>query len=117
MTRLTVFYDARCGLCSAVRDWAEHQPQLVPLVFRPKTDDTDDVVVVADTGAEWRGDAAWLMVLWALASYRSWAYRLATPIMLPAARGLFAQLSKYRGAISCGLGLTPDAEAPSHGRV
>jgi hypothetical protein len=36
MTRLTVFYDARCGLCCAARDWLGRQPQLVPLDCRPK---------------------------------------------------------------------------------
>jgi hypothetical protein len=55
----------------------------------------------------WSGDAAWLMVLWALADYRRWSYRLATPALLPMPRAVFAQISEYRGEISCGLGLTP----------
>ena len=105
MTRLTVFYDARCGLCCAVRDWLGRQAQLVPLDWRPKPDGVDDLVVVADTGETWAGDSAWLMVLWALERYRSLAYRLAGPALLPTARRLFAELSAYRGAISCSLGL------------
>jgi predicted DCC family thiol-disulfide oxidoreductase YuxK len=119
VTRLTVFYDARCGLCCAVRTWLARQPQLMPLDCRPKgargpskgeqphTDD-DDLVVVADSGEVWSGDSAWLMVLWALAEYRSWSYRLASPMLLPTARALFATLSEYRGSLSCRLGLTPD---------
>lgn len=112
MTRLTVFYDARCGLCCAVRSWLVRQPQLLPLECRPKPQATDDdeLVVVADSGEMWSGDSAWLMVLWALAEYRHWSYRLASPMLLPTARTLFATLSEYRGSLSCRLGLTPDAE-------
>ncbi len=112
MTRLTVYYDARCGLCCAVRSWLARQPQLMPLEClprRPRTDD-DDLVVVADSGEVWAGDSAWLMVLWALADYRQWSYRLASPMLLPTARTLFATLSEYRGSLSCRLGLAPDAK-------
>jgi len=114
MTSLTVFYDARCGLCCAVRDWIGRQRQLLPVECRPKQPEMDELVVVADSGEMWAGDSAWLMVLWALAGYRDWSYRLATPLTLPAARTLFAQLSKYRGSLSCTLGLAADA-APAHG--
>ena len=109
MTTLTVFYDARCGLCCAVRDWIGRQRQLVRVECRPAEGEIDELAVVADTGEMWTGDAAWLMVLWALADYRGWACRLASPLLLPAARTLFAQLSKYRGSLSCTLGLVPDA--------
>lgn len=109
MNRLTVFYDARCGLCCAVRTWLERQRQLVAVECRPSTDPGDELVVLADTGEMWSGDSAWLMVLWALADYRQWAYRLSSPALLPAARTLFAKLSEYRGALSCQLGLPPEA--------
>ena len=66
MTRLTVYYDARCGLCCAVRDWLSRQPALVPLDCEPKSDGQNDLVVRADTGEVWAGDSAWLMILWAL---------------------------------------------------
>jgi hypothetical protein len=52
------------------------------------------------------------MVLWALSNYRPWAYRLASPALLPTARRVFAQISAYRGAISCQLGLAPAPPAP-----
>lgn len=116
MTSLTVFYDARCGLCCAVRDWLGRQPQLVPLECRPKSDGVDDLVVTADTGETWAGDSAWLMVLWALSAYRTLSYRLASPALLPAARRLFAELSAYRGAISCSLGLEPHPAGGPDGR-
>jgi predicted DCC family thiol-disulfide oxidoreductase YuxK len=109
MTTLIVFYDARCGLCCAVREGIRRQPQLVPVEWRPKEPCMDELVVVADSGEMWSGDAAWLMVLWALADYRDWSYRLAAPALLPVARTLFAQLSTYRGSVSCRLGLAAAA--------
>jgi predicted DCC family thiol-disulfide oxidoreductase YuxK len=142
VTRLTVFYDARCGLCCAVRSWLSRQPQLIPLDCRPKSArgrgerpfdslrslrvvpsevdgreqgekpamDADELVVVADSGEVWSGDSAWLMVLWALTEYRQWSYRLASPLLLPTARTLFATLSEYRGSLSCRLGLKPEVD-------
>ncbi len=107
MTRLTLFYDARCGLCCAVRDWIGRQRQLIPVDCRPKPDAQEDLVIVADSGEIWSGDSAWLVVLWALAEYRDWAYRLASPALLPTARQVFAQISAYRGELSCRLGLAP----------
>ena len=107
MTRLTMFYDPRCGLCCAVRDWVARQRQIVPLDCRASTMG-DEVVVEADSGEVWRGDAAWLIVLWALVDYRHWSYRLARPALLPTSRRLFATLSAYRGPISCSLGLTSE---------
>lgn len=109
MTRLIVFYDARCGLCCAVRDWIGRQRQLVPIECRPKQESMDEFVIVADSGELWSGDTAWLMALWALVEYRDWSYRLANPMLLPTARALFARVSEYRGPLSCRLGLTPDA--------
>ena len=108
MTRLTVFYDARCGLCCAVRDWIGRQRQLIPVECRPKPDGAEELVVTADSGEFWSGDTAWLTVLWALAEYRDWSYRLASPALLPAARTLFARLSQYGEPLACGLKLTGD---------
>jgi predicted DCC family thiol-disulfide oxidoreductase YuxK len=108
VTRLTVYYDPRCGLCSSVRDWLGRQRQVMPIVCRPKPEAGEDLVVQADSGELWTGDSAWLIVLWALADYRHLANRLASPLLLPAARTLFAQISAHREAISCQLGLAPD---------
>jgi len=108
MTRLTVFYDARCGLCCALHDWIGRQPVLVPIDCRPAPDATNELLIVADTGEAWAGDSAWLMVLWALAAYRHLAYRLASPACLPLERRAFAIVSKYRGPLSCSLGLMPE---------
>ena len=111
MTSLTVFYDPRCGLCCAVRDWIAQQRQILPVVCRPKTGGTDELVVVADTGEVWSGDASWVMVLWALDEYRAWALRFASPTLLPIAKRLFKTVSGYRGELSCRLGLAPEPSA------
>ena len=107
MTSLTVFYDARCGLCEAVCQWLGRQRHIVPITCTPKADDVDEIVVVGDTGERWTGDVAWVMVLWALQEDRPWAYRLASPALRPSARAMFKTLSAYRGPISCALGLAP----------
>ena len=33
MNRIYVLYDGDCGLCASVRDWAQQQPQLIPMIF------------------------------------------------------------------------------------
>jgi predicted DCC family thiol-disulfide oxidoreductase YuxK len=112
MKSLTVEYDGRCGLCCAMTSWLRRQPQLVRLTCVPADHrgaaGKTDLVVTADTGEVWTGDEAWLMVLWALSDYRHWAYRLASPALLPLARTMFAKLSAYRGSLSCALDLSPE---------
>jgi len=110
VTRLAVLYDARCGLCCAVRRWIDRQRQLIPIECHATPEAGDNLVIVADTGERWEGDAAWIIALWALADYRHLAYRLASPLLIGTARTLFATLSSYRGAISCQLGLTPEVK-------
>lgn len=105
MRKLTVYYDARCGLCCAVRDWLARQRQLVRIECLPATSPGSELTVIADTGEIWEGDSAYIVVLWALGDYREWSKRLASPSMLPLARAMFAKLSQYRGALSCRLGL------------
>jgi len=116
MTRLTVFYDARCGLCCALRDWIGRQRMIVPVDCRPSpsSDTSDDLLVVADSGEAWSSESAWVMVLWALADYRHLANRLASPALLPLARRTFAMVSKYRGSLSCSLGLVPEVSGHGH---
>ena len=108
MKKLTVYYDARCGLCCATKEWIARQRQLVTVECVPASEPGAEITVIADTGEIWEGDAAWIVVLWALRDYRHWARRLSTPSMLSVARGMFAKLSQYRGALSCSLGLEPE---------
>ncbi len=108
MRQLTVYYDPRCGLCCAVRDWLARQPKLVKVECLPATDPGAEITVISDTGEIWEGDSAYIVVLWALRDYRQWSKRLASPSMLPMARAMFAKLSQYRGTLSCSLGLEPE---------
>ncbi|MFF2845088.1 thiol-disulfide oxidoreductase DCC family protein [Streptomyces sp. NPDC058001] len=108
--RLTVLYDADCPLCAHVRKWLAGQRQLVPLDFVPAGSDAArqrfpgldpastlaDVTVVGDGGQVYRGPAAWVVCLWALASYRPLAHRLSTPAGVRLARGAVATASKWR---------------------
>ena len=89
--RLTVLYDAHCGLCRQARDWLARQVQIVPLRLVPAAsplavelypqlehDATlSRFTVVDQRGGIYRGDAAWLMCLYALREYRTWALRFA----------------------------------------
>ena len=93
MNALFVFYDGECGLCAKARKRLAGMAQRVPLLFVPHQDaqvhaifpalaslDPDQqVIAMSDTGDIYRGDSAWITILWALRDYRSWACRLARP--------------------------------------
>lgn len=110
MNNMKVYFDSRCGLCVTLARWLEGQRQLVPVRCVPKNEGLDDLIVVADSGEYWRGDEAWLMVIWALDGYREWAYRLASPTLLPLARQMFVTLSENRAQVSKWFGLKADEE-------
>lgn len=118
LSTLYVLYAARCGLCASIKQRLEWQPKFVGLVFVPAGSAAaahllqdlppplpDDLIVVSNTGCVWRGDHAWLMVLWALRDFRGWVRRLSTPALLPFARAAFAALSHGRGTLSACLRL------------
>jgi predicted DCC family thiol-disulfide oxidoreductase YuxK len=125
MKWLAVIYDDHCGLCSRLRGWLERQPAFVPLrlvplygselslrfpgigAFRPD----DKLVVVSDAGGVWRGDSAWIMVLWALREGRELALRLSSPALRPLARGIVQAVSGNRLRLSRWLGLPPKLPA------
>jgi predicted DCC family thiol-disulfide oxidoreductase YuxK len=107
----TVLYDADCPLCRAAHRWLAGRAPLVPLEFvaagsaeaRRRFPDLDhaatlrDLTVIADTGAVYVHDGAWLACLWALADYRGMADRLGSPALLPAARRFIAAAAAVRG--------------------
>lgn len=122
MNRLTVLYDPTCGFCVRCRDWLARQPAFVPLEFCPAgtpeatrrfpelaaTKQTEELVVIDDEGGIYRDTRAWLMCLWALMEYRDWSERLASPALLPLARGAFAFVSSRRRTISELMGFEPE---------
>jgi predicted DCC family thiol-disulfide oxidoreductase YuxK len=122
MTSLFVVYDSHCGICTQLKAWLGRQSAYVALYFvamgseeanarfptlRPLT---EELVVVADTGEAWIGDRAWIICLWALREYRSWAQKLSTPSMMPLARQAFLVLSTHRFALSRLLGLRSEED-------
>ena len=114
MSILTLLYDPGCGLCRRVQGWLAEQPKLLELRMIPiKTDaarrrfpelnhemTAEDLTVISDQGAVYFGPKAWLMVLWSLTRYREWAYRLATPELLPTTRRVVSLISQHRYRIS-----------------
>jgi len=68
----------------------------------------EELVVISDAGEVYRGDAAYIVCLWALDSYRTVATRLARPGFRPLARKVFALLSTNRLRLSELLGLHSD---------
>ncbi len=122
MKALTVFYDARCGLCDAFRRWLEREPRFVAVRFVPFdsaearvifpaiTDwrPESEVLVLGDDGGIYRGHAAWIVCLWATRRYREWSVRLATPALRPFAGRFCRLVSENRLAISRALRLKPD---------
>jgi predicted DCC family thiol-disulfide oxidoreductase YuxK len=107
---LTVLYDARCPLCTFLRDWLVRQRQLVPLELVaagseeagrrfPGLDHAatlEEITVVGDAGQVYRGGAAWVVTLWALADHRPTAHRLSTPAGARLARGAVLAAAKWR---------------------
>jgi predicted DCC family thiol-disulfide oxidoreductase YuxK len=109
---LTVLYDGDCSLCIAIRGWLACQPQLVPMEFVPAASPEarrrfpflghertlDEITVVGDDGAIYEGDRAWVMGLWATATYRPLAERLARPGMRPFVRAAAYAAAGLRSA-------------------
>lgn len=110
MKALTVLYDSDCGLCNRAHQWLAEQSKLVELKFVPCASDEarrrypqldheltkTDLTVVSDAGWVYFGPKAWLMVLWALARYRDWSYRLAAPELLPTTKKVVSVISQNR---------------------
>ena len=117
MKRLTVLYDASCGLCRRARAWLAAQPALVPLEFLPAGGEAArarypnldhertlrEMTAISDDGRLWRGDGAWIMCLWALQDHRSQAMRFSGPLLRPLARRFVNRVSAHRHQISSAL--------------
>ncbi|MCX3059009.1 thiol-disulfide oxidoreductase DCC family protein [Streptomyces beihaiensis] len=108
--RLTVLYDAECGLCAFAREWLSGQRQLVPLEFVPAgsaaartrfpgidhAETLTDITVIGDGGQVYRGPAAWVVCMWALREHRATAHRMATPAGMKIAKQVVLGAAKWR---------------------
>jgi len=122
MKSLTILYDSDCGLCCQCRGWLATQPQLLPLEFLPlqslevarrfgdlrRLRPEEQMLVIADTGELWQGDAAWVMCLHALRDYQALARKFAHPAFRPLIRKLYAMISSNRHRVSDLLHLRPE---------
>lgn len=123
MKTLTIFYDPHCGLCSRFRAWLEREPTRVRIDFLAYDGEEAarrfpglvglradrEVVVLADDGRWWQGGPAWITCLWATEAHRDWAFRLATPTLLPLVRKAVHLLSENRLSLSRLLNLRADS--------
>lgn len=114
MNTITIFYDARCGLCSRFRRWMLEQASYVRLEFLPYDSEQarkrcpelqalradQEIVVMGDDGSLWQGAGAWVTCLWALCEYREWSLRLAGPGMQQIARRVVHWISSNRIGLS-----------------
>ncbi|BCU78323.1 DUF393 domain-containing protein [Luteolibacter sp. LG18] len=124
MNTLTVFFDARCGLCCRFRRWLMTQPARVSIRFVPYNSEEAlqlfprirevradrEVVVLADDGRWWQGPGAWLTCLWATRDYIAWSYRLAAPVFQPLVVKAVGLISENRLRLSTFLNLSTDDE-------
>lgn len=113
--RLTVLYDAHCGLCREARGWLERQRKLVPLEFVAAgsdearrrfpalnvADTLRRLTVVADERAVYRGTRAWLLVLWALRDWRDRSLTLGWAPLRPFFGLAVWAISKLRVTTRC----------------
>jgi len=120
VTKITILYDAECGLCKFAKTWMRSQAALAAIEFVAAGSaqarrmfpqlPIDELAVVADTGEVWLGDHAWIVCLWALRDYRDLAFRLTSPALRVMARQAFVAVSKNRLAVSSLLGLRDGRE-------
>lgn len=118
MTTLYVLFDRNCVLCTRAAKWLEWEPSYLSIRCLPSdsiaavrrfptivaSGVASEVIVIADTGEVYRGDAAWLMCLYALRRYRPLAMRLARPGWRPMVKRAIAFIGRNRHRLSwfCG---------------
>jgi predicted DCC family thiol-disulfide oxidoreductase YuxK len=122
MNRLYILYDSSCGLCSHIVQWMSTRPAVIDLQFVAAGSDaahrlfpslrtsSSELVVVSSGGEVYRGDAAFIMCLYALDDYRRLSFRLARPGLRPLAKRAFRMLSDNRKSLSDLLGFESDAD-------
>ena len=109
-TALTVLYDERCPLCRKLRAWLGRQATNLPIEFvasaspearrrfptldHPRT--TTILTVVAQNGAVYEGERAWLVCAWALPAWRPLAERLGTRPRLLMVKAVAKAVDRHR---------------------
>lgn len=115
MRGLTVLYDRHCPLCRRVKEWLAEEPTYFPLELVPAgsreaearwphldpLETLGELTAVDDEGGVYRGEDAYLIVLYALVDYRAWALSLAKGERRLLRRGVQA-LEWIRGSGRCG---------------
>ena len=100
MKKLTVFYDANCGVCASFRHWIGREPAFLAIEFLPydsrqaaelcpgllERGADKKIIVMADDGRLWQGAEAWVLCLWALPSVAGMV-EATCPASSPADRG------------------------------
>lgn len=121
MQKLTVLYDATCGLCFEVKSWITGRATYIDLEFIaaggpaansrfPALPQQGELIAIDDRGGVYRDDRAWLMIMWAMRDYRALAERLASPTLRPLARRAWRFISDGRRSISALLSLSSEPE-------
>lgn len=123
MQKLTILYDATCGLCFQAKLWMLGQNTMLQLEFlaaaspvarqrypQYANDDPEELIAIDDRGGVYRGTKAWLICLWALEEYRDLSFRLASPRLQPMVRRAWRAISENRKKISQAFALAPEAE-------
>ncbi|MBX7115293.1 MAG: DUF393 domain-containing protein [Myxococcaceae bacterium] len=122
MRDLYLLFDETCGLCVSCWSWLIRQPAYVHIecipsggtkakeLFPTLAGSRQQLIAIDDRGGVYRGTQAWLMCLWALTEWRSWAMRFSSPLLMPFAREAFELVSGNRKRISKWLKLQSDNE-------
>lgn len=124
MKILTIFYDARCGLCSTFRRWMEGQELRVPVEFLdyesdearsrfpslPEYGPEREIVVLSDDGCVWQGEEAWLICLGLTMAYEAWGDRMSSPVLRPVLRKFVRLVSENRYGLSKIIRLRSDVD-------
>lgn len=114
MRNIFILYDSTCALCGQCKTWIASQRQIVKVTFVaaaspearrlfPHLDHArteQELTAIGDSGDVYHGAKAWLMCLWSLDDYRTWARKIATPELLPTAQKIIATISSNRKNIS-----------------
>ena len=125
--KLTVFFDAQCGMCVRAASWLEREPcyfpvELLPMQSREARDrypeiaaelDNGTFVVLDDRGGVYLESSARLMLLYATRRYRPLSLKLSHPALRPLVDRFLNAVGQNRYRISRLLGLKLPASDPA----